>query len=163
MSTRGQVTRTSHSDSHSRLWMTVGRSVSAKSASMTWRSEWTPRLENFSENALWASSPRNRRGRGAESEDEEASKWRWFWVGVDLRLGAIDMTNINRKRGRERKDNQKSPKQSNITSILKRKDVCMGNAWTCDMQNKLHHGLSPIQTYQHTNRFHTSKCMRILL
>ena len=49
---------------------------------------------------------------------------------------------------------------SNIPSILKRKYICMGNAWTCDMQNKLHHGLSPIQIYQHTN---TSKCMTILL
>ena len=160
---RGQVTRMSHSDSHSRLWMTVGRLVSAKSASMTWHSEWKPRLEKFSKNALWASSSQNWREIGAESEDEEALEWRGFWAGVDLCLGAIDTTNVNRKRGRERKDNQKSPKQSNITSILKREYVCMGNAWTCDMQNKLHHGLSPIQTYQHTNRFHTFKCMRILL
>ena len=160
---RGQVTRSSHNDSHSRLWMTVGRSVSAKFASMTWHSKWTPCLEKLSENALWASSSWNRRERRAESEDEEASEWKGFRVGVDLRLGAIDTTNINNKRGRERKDNQKSPNQSNISSILKKEYVCMGNAWTCDMQNKLHHGLSPIQTYQHTNIFHTSKCMRILL
>ena len=163
MSTRGQVTRTSHSDSHSRMWMTVGRSVSTKSASMTWRFEWTPCLENFSEIALWASSSRNWRKRGAESEDEEASEWRGFRVEVDLRLGVIDTTNVNRKRGRERKDIKKVPRNSNITSILKREYVCKGNAWTCDMQNKLHHGLSPIQTYPHTNRLHTSKCMRILL
>ena len=111
---RGQVTRMSHSDSHSRLWMTVGRLVSAKFASMTWRSEWTPRLEKFFENALWALSLRNRRERRAESEDEEALEWRGFQVEVDLRLGAIDTTNVNRKRGRERKDNQKSPKQFQI-------------------------------------------------
>ena len=159
----GQVIRTSHSDSYSRLWMTMGRTVSAKSANMTWRSEWTTHLEKFSENALWASSAQNRRERGAESEDEEAPKWRGLRVRVDLRLGAINTTNVNRKRGRERKDNQKSLKQSNITSILKREYVCIRNTWTCDMQNKLHHELSPIQTYQHTNKFHTSKCMRILL
>ena len=160
---REQVTETSHNDSYSRLWMIVGRSVLAKSASMTWRFEWTPRLEKFSENALWASSSWNRRERGAESEDEEALEWRGFWVGVDLPLGAIDTTNVNRKRGRERKTIKKVPSNSNKTSILKREYVCMGNAWTCDMQNKLHHGLSPIQTYQHTNSLHTSKCMTILL
>ena len=76
--------RDAHSDSHSRLWMTVGRSVSAKSTKMTWRSEWTPRLEKFSENALWASSSRNRRERGVESEDEKAPEWRGFRAGVDL-------------------------------------------------------------------------------
>ena len=163
MSTRGQVTEMSHNDSYSRLWMTVGRSVSAKFASMTWHSKWTLRLEKFSENALWASSSQNRRERGAESEDEETSEWREFRAEVDLRLGAIDMTIVNRKRGRERKTIRKVLSNSNKTSILKREYVCMGNAWTCDMQNKLHHGLSPIQTYQHTNILHTSKCMRILL
>ena len=160
---RGQVTETSHSDSHSRLWMTVGRLVSAKSTSMTWCSEWTPHLEKFSENALWASSSRNRRERRPESEDEEAPEWRGFQVGVDLRLGAIDTTNINRNRGRERKIIKKVPSNSNITSILKREYVCMGNAWTCYMQKKLHHGLSLIQIYQHTINLHTSKCMTILL
>ena len=70
-----------------------------------------PRLEKFSENALKASSSQNRTLEGEGSKDEEASKRREFRVGVDLRLGAIDTTNINRKRGRERKVNQKSPKQ----------------------------------------------------
>ena len=163
MSTEGQVIGTSHSDSHSRLWMIVGRLVSTKSASMTWHFEWTPCQEKFSENALWASSSRNRRERWAKSEDEEAPEWRGFRVEVDLPLGAIDTTNVNRKRGRERKKIKKVPSNSNKRSILKREYVCMGNAWTCDMQNKLHHRLSPIQTYQHTNRLHTSKCMRILL
>ena len=103
-----------------------------------------------------------------------ASKEERYWtinpmhVGVKLldeheRASDRDMTNVNRRRGRERKTIRKVPSNSNITSILKREYICMGNAWTCDMQNKLHHGLSPIQTYQHTNRLHTSKCMKILL
>ena len=70
-----------------------------------------PRLEKFSENALKASSSQNRTLEGEGSKDEEASKRRGFQVGVDLCLGAIDTTNVNRKRGRERKDNKKSPKQ----------------------------------------------------
>ena len=78
ISMRGQVTGTSHSDFHPRLWMTVERLVLAKFARMTWRSEWIPHLEKFSENALWASSSRNQRERGAESKDEEASEWREF-------------------------------------------------------------------------------------
>ena len=69
-----------------------------------------PRLEKFSENALKASSSRNRTLEGEGLEDEEALDRRGFQAGVDLRLGAIDTTNVNRKRGRERKDNQKSPK-----------------------------------------------------
>ena len=70
-----------------------------------------PCLEKFSENALKASSSRNQTLEGEQSEDEEAPKRRGFRVKVDLRLGAIDTTNVNRKRGRERKNNQKSPKQ----------------------------------------------------
>ena len=70
-----------------------------------------PRLEKFSENALKASLSRNRTLKGEGSEDEEAPERRGFRAGVDLRLGAIETTNINTKRGRKRKDNQKSPKQ----------------------------------------------------
>ena len=70
-----------------------------------------PRLEKFSENALKASLSRNRTLEGEGSEDEEALERRRFQIGVDLRLGAIDTTNVNRKRGRKRKKNQKSPKQ----------------------------------------------------
>ena len=70
-----------------------------------------PRLEKFSESALKASSSQNRTLEGEGLEDEEALERRGFWAGVDLRLGAIDTTNVNRKRGRERKVNQKSPKQ----------------------------------------------------
>ena len=70
-----------------------------------------PRLEKFSENALKASSSRNRMLEGEGSEDEEAPERRGFQAKVDLHLGAINMTNVNRKRGTERKNNQKSPNQ----------------------------------------------------
>ena len=63
-----------------------------------------PRLEKFSENALKASSSRNRIVEGEGSEDEEAPEWRGFRAGVDLRLGAIDMTNVNRIKGRKREE-----------------------------------------------------------
>ena len=36
---------------------------------------------------------------------------RGFWDGVDLRLSAIDTTNVNRRRGRERKTIRIAPKQ----------------------------------------------------
>ena len=70
-----------------------------------------PRLEKFSKNALKASSSRNRTLEGEGLEDEEVPERRWFRAGVDLCLGAINTTNVNRKKGRKRKDNQKSPKQ----------------------------------------------------
>ena len=54
-----------------------------------------PHLEKFSENALKASSSWNQTVEGEVSVDEEASKRRRFRAGVDLRLGAIDTTNIN--------------------------------------------------------------------
>ena len=54
-----------------------------------------PRLEKFSENALKASSSQNRIVEGEGSEDEEAPERRGFRARVDLRLGAIDMTNVN--------------------------------------------------------------------
>ena len=69
-----------------------------------------PHLEKFSESALKASSSRNQMLEDEGSEDEEVPERKGFWAGVDLRLGAIDTTNVNRNRGRERKNNQKSPK-----------------------------------------------------
>ena len=63
-----------------------------------------PRLEKFSENALKASSSRNWTLEGEGLVDEEVPKRRGFWAGVDLRLGAIDMTNVNRFRGRKREE-----------------------------------------------------------
>ena len=60
-----------------------------------------PRLEKFSENSLKASSSLNRTLEGEGSKDEEAPERKRFWAGVDLRLSAIDMTNVNRNRGRK--------------------------------------------------------------
>ena len=73
-----------------------------------------PYLEKFFENALKASSSQNRIWDSVGSEDEEAPEWRRFQAGVDLHLGAIDTTNVNRKRGKKKKNNQKSPKQYQI-------------------------------------------------
>ena len=56
-----------------------------------------PCLEKFFENALKASSSRNRTLEGEGSEDEEAQERRGFWAGVDLRLGVIDTTNRKQK------------------------------------------------------------------
>ena len=63
-----------------------------------------PRLEKFFENALKASSSQNRTLEGEGSEDEEAQEWRGFRAEVDLRLGAIDTTNVNRNKERKRKE-----------------------------------------------------------
>ena len=63
-----------------------------------------PRLEKFSENALKASSSQNRTVEGEGSVEEEALERREFRAGVDLYLGAIDTTNINRFRGRKREE-----------------------------------------------------------
>ena len=57
------------------------------------------RLEKFFENALKASSSRNQTLKGEGSEDEEALERRGFWAEVDLHLGVIDTTNVNRNRG----------------------------------------------------------------
>ena len=62
---------------------------------------------------------------GSEGEDkEDAPEQRGFQDGVDLRLGAIEHTNVRgRERERER-DNQKSTKQFLISNDKNRK-VCM--------------------------------------
>ena len=54
-----------------------------------------PRLEKFSENALKASSSWNWTVEGDGLVDEEAPERRGFRARVDLRLGAIDITNVN--------------------------------------------------------------------
>ena len=89
-----------------------------------------PRLEKFSENDLKASSSWNQTLEGEGSEDEEAPKRRGFRAGVDLRLGAIDTTNVNRNRGKKKKKEQseKSQAASIISNILKIRYVCMENA-----------------------------------
>ena len=87
-----------------------------------------PHLEKFSENALKASSSRNRTLEGERSEDEEAPEQRRFRAGVDLCLGVIDMTNVNRNRGRKTEEQSENSQAISITSnILKRRYVCMGN------------------------------------
>ena len=88
-----------------------------------------PCLEKFSENALKASSPQNRTLEGEGLEDEEASERRGFRAGVDLRLGAIDTTNVNRIRGRKREEQLENSQATTIISnILKIRYVCIGNA-----------------------------------
>ena len=75
-----------------------------------------PRLEKFSENALKASSSRNRTLEGEGSEDEEAPERRGFQARVDLGLGAIDTTNVNRIRGRKREE-QSEKSQATLKNI----------------------------------------------
>ena len=88
-----------------------------------------PRLEKFSENTLKASPSQNRMLEGEGSEDEKAPERRGFRARVDLYLGAIDMTNVNKNRGRKREEQlEKSQAISIISNILKRRYVCMGNA-----------------------------------
>ena len=77
---------------------------------------------------MWASSSWNQRERGVESENEEAPERRGFRARVDLRLGAIDTTNVNRKRGREKETIRKVPKQFTIVRICEKKYICMENA-----------------------------------
>ena len=87
----GHVIGMSHNESQPWLWMTLGRSVSTKSAKMTQRSEWTPRREKFSKKSFQASLSRNRIEEGVGSEDEvEALERKGFWDEIDLRFGAID-------------------------------------------------------------------------
>ena len=80
-----------------------------------------PHLEKSSENALKASSSWNRTLEGEGSIDEEVQEQREFRAGVDLHLGAIDMTNVNRFRGRKKKNNQKSPKQFKYIKYMERR------------------------------------------
>ena len=87
-----------------------------------------PCLEKFSENALKASSSWNQTLEDEGSKDEEALERRAFRVGVDLRLGVIDTTNVNRNKERKREQSEKSQAISIIPNILKRRYVCVGNA-----------------------------------
>jgi len=79
-----------------------------------------PRLEKFSENALKASSSQNRMLEGEGSEDEEAPERRGFRAGVDLRLGAIDTTNVNRFRGRRREEQSEKSQAIQIYQIYEK-------------------------------------------
>ena len=101
--------------------------MSAKSDSMTWRSKRMPYLEKFSENSLKALSSRNRTIEREGSEDEEAPERKGFRAGVDLRLGAIDTSNISNREGEKERQFEKSQAVSNIKNIEK-KYICIGNA-----------------------------------
>ena len=79
-----------------------------------------PNLEKFSKNALWASLSRNWRKRGAESEDEEAPKWKGFRAEVDLHLGAIDTTNVNRIEREKKETIRKAPKQFKYNKYIEK-------------------------------------------
>ena len=70
-----------------------------------------PRLEKFFENALKASSSQIWTVEGEGSADEEAPERRGFCIVMDLHLGAIDMTNVNKFRGR-RKEEQSEKSQA---------------------------------------------------
>ena len=51
---------------------------------------------------------------GVGSEEDDALERKGFWDGADLRLGAIDTTNVNRRKGERKKYNQKSSKAIQI-------------------------------------------------
>ena len=80
-----------------------------------------PRLEKFSENALKASSSRNRTLEGEGSIDEEALERRGFRAGVDLRLSVIDTTNVNRFRGRRREEQSEKSQAIQIYQIYEKR------------------------------------------
>ena len=87
-----------------------------------------PRPEKFSENALKASSSRNRTLEGDGSIEEEALERRGFRAGVDLRLGAIDKTNVNRFRGRRREEQSEKSQTIQIYQIYEKRVRIIGNA-----------------------------------
>ena len=80
-----------------------------------------PRPEKFSENALKASSSWNRTLEGEGSVEEEAPEQRGFRAGMDLRLGAIDTTNVNRFRGRRREEQSEKSQASQIYQIYEKR------------------------------------------
>ena len=82
-----------------------------------------PHLEKFFENSLKASSSRNRMLEGEGSVDEEAPERRGFQAGVDLHLGAIDTTNVNRFRGRRREEQSEKSQAIQIYQIYEKKST----------------------------------------
>ena len=80
-----------------------------------------PRLEKFSENALKASSSRNRTIEREGLVDEETPERRGFRVRVDLRLGVIDTTNVNRFRGRRREEQSEKSQAIQIYQIYEKR------------------------------------------
>ena len=90
-----------------------------------------PHHEKFSEKSDRAFSSRNLMwdGVGSEGEEEDTLEWKGFRDGVDLRLGAIEKTNV-RKRERQSEKHQ----QDNISKHKELKERMHENAWTCDIQ-----------------------------
>ena len=82
-----------------------------------------PHLEKFSENALKASSSQNRTLEGEGLVDEEAPEGRGFRAGMDLRLGAIDMTNVNRFRRRRREEQSEKYQAIQIYQIYEKEST----------------------------------------
>ena len=80
-----------------------------------------PHLEKFSENTLKASSSRNWTVDGEGLVDEEAPKRRGFQAGVDLRLGAIDTTNVNRFRGKRKEEQSEKSQVVQIYQIYEKR------------------------------------------
>ena len=80
-----------------------------------------PDLEKFSENSLKASSSRNRMLEGEGSVDEEALEQRGFRARLDLRLGAMDTTNVNKFRGRRREEQSEKSQAIQIYQIYEKK------------------------------------------
>ena len=53
--------------------------------------------------------------KGVGLEEDDVLEHKGFWDEADLRLDAIDTTNVNRRKGeRKKKDNQKSSKAIQI-------------------------------------------------
>ena len=134
----------SHRDAHPQLWMTMGRVVSEKSNRITRRFEWTPRLEKFSEKSWRAFSSRNRTWRGVGSE-EDALEQRGFWDKADLCLSAMC-----------RLSERETPSHQVLKYKEERGNVCMKNAWTCDMKKKFASWVQPnpnlsTHNFQHIN------------
>ena len=76
-----------------------------------------PYLKKFSKNSLRATSSRYRTVEGEGSVDEEAPERRGFRAGVNLRLGAIDTTNVNRFKGKRRKEQSEKSQAIQIYQI----------------------------------------------
>ena len=53
----------------------------------------------------------------------DAPERRGFWDGVDLRLGVIDTTNVNRNRGRKREEQSKKSEANQIYQIYRKEST----------------------------------------
>ena len=138
--------------------MTVGRSVSEKSYRMTWRFEWMPRREKFSEKPFRALSSRNRMWEGVVSEEEDAPKQRGFWDGVDFHLGAIEQ--LTKERERER--NTKKHQQYQYQYKDKWRYICikMHEHVICNIKSIIGSAQSKPTSTHHCNKVNTHlKCM----